>query len=376
MEDNKKTKLNMGFKFRIYPSKEQEALIHKTFGCVRFVYNHFLNQRIELYKNDKKSTTYVNQSNELTLLKKDLIWLKEVDSVSLQSALKNLDKAFKNFFSKRAKYPRFKSKKNNVKSYTSKNTNNSIRIENNQLKFPKLGLLKVKFHRDIPSNHKILSASIRQEPNGSYYISINTEFEKEIKPVPSDNNTIGLDFSMKELFVSSENQRADYPRFFRKLESKLIKAQRKLSRMIKFSNNWYKQKTIVAKIHNKIKNSRLDFLHKLSFNLVNKYNAICIEDLNMKAMSKALHFGKSVADNGWGMFTNMLEYKTIFTGKQLVKIDKFFPSSKTCSFCGAIKTDLKLSDRTYYCDCCNNSIDRDLNAAINIKNEGSKLLEY
>ncbi len=193
--------------------------------------------------------------------------------------------------------------------------------------------------------------------------------------MPNNNNIVGLDFSMKELFVSSENQRADYPRFFRMLESKLVKAQRKLSRMIKFSNNWYKQKTKIAKIHYKIKNSRLDFLHKLSTELVNKYNAISIEDLNMKGMSQALKFGKSVSDNGWGMFSTMLKYKTELAGKQLLKIDKFYPSSKTCSVCGTVKQDLKLSDRVYVCK-CGNSIDRDLNASINIKNQGKLFLKY
>ena len=368
-------KINRAFKYRIYPNREQLSLINKTFGCNRYVFNHFLNQRIRLYNNEKKSTSYVNQAKELTILKKELPWLKEVDSVSLQSTLRNLDSAFKNFFAKRSRFPRFKSKKNNIKSYTSKNTNNSIRIENNKLRLPKLGLVKIKLHRQIPTNYKILSATVRLEPTGKYFVSILTEFEKEIIKVPSNGNIIGLDFSMNELFVSSENQRADYPRFFRQLESKLAKEQRSLSRKIKFSNNWYKQKTKVAKIHNKIKNSRLDFLHKLSTELVDKYNAIAIEDLNMKAMSQALNFGKSVSDNGWGIFTSLLKYKAEGEGKQLVKIDKFFPSSKTCSFCGSIKSNLKLSDRMYICD-CGISIDRDLNATINIKNAGAKLLAY
>lgn len=369
-------KINKAFKFRVYPNKEQLTLISKTFGCVRFVFNHFLNERNELYKTEQKSTTYVNQAKELTILKQELDWLKEVDSVSLQSALKNLDTAFKNFFSKKAKFPKFKSKKNNIRSYTSKNTNRSIRIENNMLKFPKLGFLKVKFHREIPLDYKILSATVSQEPTGAFFVSIVTEFEKETRQIPSDKNIIGLDFSMKELFVSSENQRANYPRFFRILESKLIKEQKSLSRKQKFSNNWYKQKTKVASIHNKIKNSRLDFLHKLSTELVTKYNAIAIEDLNMKGMSQALNFGKSVADNGWSMFTTMLKYKTELAGKQLLKISKFFPSSQLCSCCGEINSATKdLSYRLYLCE-CGHEMDRDLNAAINIKTFGATLLAY
>ena len=181
---------------------------------------------------------------------------------------------------------------------------------------------------------------------------------------------------MSELFVSSDNQRADYPRFFRKLEAKLVKAQRELSRKVKFSHNWNKAKLKVAKIHNLIKNSRKDFLHKLSHELVIKYNAIILEDLNMKGMSQALNFGKSVADNGWGMFVAMLQYKSIFLGKQVVKIDKWFPSSKTCSFCGSVKSELALSERVYKCDECNSEIDRDLNASINIREVGRDLLAY
>ena len=215
-----------------------------------------------------------------------------------------------------------------------------------------------------------------QEPAGAYYVSILTEFEKEIEQVPSDNNIVGLDFSMSELFVSSDNQRADYPRFFRKLETKLAKAQRELSRKVKFSSNWNKAKLKVAAIHQQIKNSRKDFLHKLSRELVDKYNAIAIEDLNMQGMSRALNFGKSVSDNGWGMFTAMLQYKALFLGKQVVKVDKFFPSSKTCSVCGAKKSELSLSERVFHCENCNSELDRDLNASINIREAGRKLLAY
>ncbi|MGL5125536.1 MAG: RNA-guided endonuclease InsQ/TnpB family protein, partial [Fusobacteriaceae bacterium] len=210
----------------------------------------------------------------------------------------------------------------------------------------------------------------------AYYVSILTEFVKEIVQVPSDNNIVGLDFSMSELFVSSDNQRADYPRFFRKLETKLVKAQRKLSRKVKLSSNWEKAKIKVAKIHQHIKNSRRDFLHKLSRKLVTKYNAICLEDLNMQGMSRALKFGKSVADNGWGMFTTMLKYKAFFEGKQVVKVDKFFPSSKTCSVCDTKKSELHLSERVFHCENCNIEIDRDLNASINIREAGKKLLSY
>ena len=363
-------KYNLAFRFRIYPNEVQTNLILQTFGCTRFVYNKILAKADEIYKLEGKSKIITPAS-----LKTEFQFLKEVDSLALANAQMNVKTAFTNFFQKRTDFPKFKSKKTARKSYSTNSVNNSIRIESTFLRLPKLGLVKAKFHRDIPKNYTIKSATISQEPNGAFYVSILTEFQKVIVPVPSDNNIVGLDFSMKELFVSSDNQRADYPRFFRKLETKLAKAQRELSRKVKFSSNWNKAKLKVAKIHQSIKNSRKDFLHKLSKELVTKYNAIIIEDLNMKGMSGALNFGKSVADNGWGMFTTMLQYKAIFLGKQVIKIDKWFPSSKTCSCCGNIKDSLSLGERVYNCE-CGHTMDRDLNASINIREVGRTLLAY
>lgn len=363
-------KYNLAFRFRIYPNEVQTNLILQTFGCTRFVYNKILAKADEIYKLEGKSKIITPAS-----LKIEFQFLKEVDSLALANAQMNVKTAFTNFFQKRTDFPKFKSKKTARKSYSTNSVNNSIRIEDNSIKLPKLGLVKIKLHRSIPQNYKIKSATISQEPNGAFYVSILTEFEKDIKEVPSDNNIVGLDFSMKELFVSSDNQRADYPRFFRKLETKLAKAQRELSRKVKFSSNWNKAKLKVAKIHQSIKNSRKDFLHKLSKELVTKYNAIIIEDLNMKGMSGALNFGKSVADNGWRMFTTMLQYKVMFLGKQVIKIDKWFPSSKTCSCCGNIKDSLSLGERVYNCE-CGHTMDRDLNASINIREVGRTLLAY
>ena len=363
-------KYNLAFRFRIYPNEVQTNLILQTFGCTRFVYNKILAKADEIYKLEGKSKIITPAS-----LKTEFQFLKEVDSLALANAQMNVKTAFTNFFQKRTDFPKFKSKKTARKSYSTNSVNNSIRIEDNSIKLPKLGLVKIKLHRSIPQNYKIKSATISQEPNGTFYVSILTEFEKDIKEVPSDNNIVGLDFSMKELFVSSDNQRADYPRFFRKLETKLAKAQRELSRKVKFSSNWNKAKLKVAKIHQSIKNSRKDFLHKLSKELVTKYNAIIIEDLNMKGMSGALNFGKSVTDNGWAMFTTMLQYKAMILGKQVIKIDKWFPSSKTCSCCGNIKDSLSLGERVYNCE-CGHTMDRDLNASINIREVGRTLLAY
>lgn len=363
-------KYNLAYRYRIYPNEVQADLILQTFGCVRFVYNKILGRAKEIYELEGKNKIVTPSS-----LKIEFQFLKEVDSLALANAQMNVKTAFTNFFQKRTDFPKFKSKKTARKSYSTNSVNNSIRIEDNCIKIPKLGLVKAKLHRDIPQNYKIKSATISQEPNGAFYVSILTEFQKDIKEVLSDNNIVGLDFSMSKLFVSSDNQRADYPRFFRKLETKLAKAQRELSRKVKFSNNWNKAKLKVAKIHQSIKNSRKDFLHKLSRELVTKYNAIILEDLNMKGMSRALKFGKSVTDNAWGLFTVMLQYKAIFLGKQVVKIDKWFPSSKTCSSCGNIKDSLSLGESVYKCE-CGHTMDRDLNASINIREVGRTLLAY
>ena len=235
--------------------------------------------------------------------------------------------------------------------------------------------VKLKYHREIPKNYKIKSVTLTNS-NGNYYVSVLTEFEKEIQKVASNDKVIGLDFSMSKLFVSSENQRADYPRYFRMLEKELKKLQKSLSKKVRFSKNWYKQKMKISKLHEYIKNCRRNFLHKLSKKLSKEHNAVIVEDLSMKGMSQALNFGKSVGDNGWGMFLRMLEYKLMFFGKQFLKIDKWFPSSKTCSKCGNVKEKLKLSERSYKCECCGIEIDRDYNAALNIKNIGKLMLEY
>lgn len=367
--------INKAFKYRVYPDTKQKDLISCTFGCNRYIYNHFLNERENLYKDEKIGTNYVKQSKELTELKKSLIWLRDVDSTSLQTTLRNLDTAYKNFFSKRARYPKYKSKRTAKKAYTSKSVNNTIRVEGNYIRLPKVGFLKAKLHRQIPADFRILSATVSLDAAGRYFVSLSTAADKTTPLIPSGDKIIGLDFTAKDLFVSSENQRADYPKFFKQMEQKLSKEQRSLSRKVKFSNNWYKQKIKVAKVHGKIKDARADFLHKLSRELVNSYNAVIIEDLDVKKMSGTWKLGKSVLDSGWGMFTAMLQYKLEHSGKQLIKIDRFFPSSKTCSFCGLVKDDLKLQDRVFVCS-CGASIDRDLNAAINIKRAGLSLLVH
>lgn len=366
----KNVKQNKAYKFRIYPNEEQKIIFAKTFGCARFIYNKMLSDKIDYYQQTKQRL-----NNTPAQYKTEFEWLKEVDSLALANAQMNLQKAFTNFFTNpKSGFPKFKSKHRHRKSYTTNNQKRSITLENGYLKLPKLvDLVKVKQHRQIPKDHKIKSVTISQTPSGKYYASILCEYENQIQTV-EPKTFLGLDFSMKELYVASDNTSAEYPRYFRKSQKKLAREQRKLSKCVIGSQNRNKQRLKVAKLHERVANQRKDFLHRLSRQIANTYDCVCIEDLDMKAMSQALNFGKSVADNGWGMFTTFLKYKLEDLGKQLIKIDRWFPSSKTCSNCGNVKENLSLSDRVYHCDYCGITINRDYNASMNIKNQGMKLV--
>lgn len=345
----------------------------KTFGCVRFVYNKMLAERKETYEKLKDDKAKLKEQKFPTpaKYKDEFPFLKEVDSLALANAQIHLQNAYKNFFEGRAGFPKFKSKKHK-QSYTTNMVNGNIKLADGYIKLPKLKWVKLKQHREIPVHHMIKSCTITKTKTGKYFISILTEYEHQ--PVPKEiENVVGLDFSMNTLYVDSEGKRANYPRFYRQALEKLARAQRVLSRRRKGSNRWHKQRLKVARLHEKIANQRKDFLHKTSRQLVNRYDAVVIEDLNMKGMSQALNFGKSVHDNGWGMFTTFLQYKLEEQGKKLIKIDKWFPSSKTCSCCGQVRESLSLSERTFRCECGFES-DRDVNAAINIKHEGMKRL--
>ncbi|MFD0714874.1 RNA-guided endonuclease TnpB family protein [Paenibacillus sp. GCM10027626] len=364
---------NKAYKFRLYPTEEQASLIHKTFGCVRFVYNKMLAERKETYEQFKDDKAALKKQKLPTpaKYKEEFGWLKEVDSLALANAQLNLQEAYKNFFSGTADFPAFKSKKAR-KSYTTNVVNGNIKLMDGYIQLPKLKQVKIKQHRKIPAEHIIKSCTISMTATGKYYVSILTEYEAKITPKQIET-VVGLDFAMAELYVDSEGEKANYPQFYRRTLERLAKAQCVLSRRKKGSSRWNKQRIAVAKIHEKIANQRKDFLHKKSYQLAQTYDGVAIEDLNMKGMSRALNFGKSVADNGWGMFTTFLDYKLAEQGKQLIKIDKWFPSSKTCSCCGQVKESLSLSERTFRCECGFVS-DRDWNAAINIKNEGLRLL--
>lgn len=361
--------MNKAYKFRIYPNAKQEILLAKTFGCVRFIYNKMLEDKIKYYEETKKKL-----NNTPAQYKKEFEWLKEVDSLALSNAQLHLQTAYNNFFrDKKVGFPKFKSKKKNHQSYTTNNINENIKLQNGYIVLPKIKAVKIKQHREVPEGYILKSVTISKTASGKYFASILFEYEQDIIPV-KPKSFVGLDFSMHELYVASDNAKAEYPRYYRVSLNKLAKEQRKLSKMQKGSNNRKKQRIKVARLHEKVTNQRKDFLHKLSRQITNAYDCICIEDLNMKDMSQSLNFGKSISDNSWGAFTNLLAYKLEEKGKRLVKIDKFFPSSKTCSHCGTVKETLALTERIYTCDVCGARLDRDYNASINIKNEGMRIV--
>lgn len=349
-------------------------MLSKTFGCTRMVYNHYLDKRIKLYEEEKITLGYTKCANDLTVLKKEKEFLKEVDSISLQQALRHLDTAFQNFFKQpKTGFPKFKSKKNHNNSYTTVCVNNNIKLENGMVTLPKIGKVKVRQHRSIPENYILKSVTVSQTPSGKYYASILFEYENQIQKT-EPQTFLGLDFSMHELYIASDGTSANYPRFYRQALQKLEREQRKLSKMQKGSNNRNKQRIRVARLHEKVANQRKDFLHKQSRQITNAYDCVCIEDLNMKAMSQAVNFGKSVSDNGWGMFTAFLKYKLEEMGKRLVKIDQFFASSQLCNICGYQNSETKdLSVREWTCPCCQTHHNRDRNAAVNIRNEGMRI---
>lgn len=330
--------MNKAFKYRIYPNAEQEILINKTFGCVRFVYNRMLANRKEVYEQFKDDKEALKQQKYLLPadFKKEFEWLKEVDSLALANAQLNLQTAYRNFFRDQSVgFPKFKSKHHHKKSYTTNNQGGTIRLmDSKTIRLPKLKDVRIKLHRQLPREAVIKSATISKTPTGKYYVSVLVEYEANRKAVePTPETVLGLDYSSKSLFIDSEANHADYPRFYRQAEAKLKRAQRKLSKRKKGGKNREKQRLKVAKLHEKVANQRKDFLHKRSREIANSYTAVAIEDLNMRGMAQNLHLAKSTNDNGFGMLKTFLAYKLAEQGKTLIVVDKWFPSSKRCRFC-------------------------------------------
>ena len=373
---------NRAIKYRVYPTTEQSVMFAKTFGCCRKVYNLMLSDKIESYKATGKFPTVTPAK-----YKKDYLYLKEIDSLALANVQLNLQSAFKNHFSKSRKknngFPKFKSAKHSRKSYTTNNQKGTVAIIDNQnIKLPKIGKVKAVIHRIPDDSWVIKSATISQESDGKYYISVLFEFENIANTYVADkNNAISLDYASDGLYVDNNGNVGTNHKYYRESHDKLAKLQRRLSRMQGSkkheakSNNYIKQLRKVNKIHRHIANQRLDNLHQISTKIANLYDVVCVESLDMKSMSnKGFGNGKATLDNGYGMFLSMLEYKLSERNKYLVKVDKWFPSSQICHRCGEVHPEMKnLTIRTMKCD-CGLVISRDQNAAINILREGLRIL--
>ena len=358
------------YKYRIYPNSEQRIQIAKTFGCCRFVYNQTLAYRKEVYEKEKKSVSKTDCNNYCNRqLKKEYEWLKEVDKFALTNAIYNMDAAYRKFFKGHAGYPKFKSKHDNHKSYTTNITNGNITVdfECNRVKLPKLKDVKAKLHRNFSG--QIKSATISQVPSGKYYVSILVETEH--MELPHTNQNTGIDLGIKELCITSDGKKYENPKIIRKYEKKLIKLQRQLAHKEKRSQNYYKIKKKIALCHEKITNTRKDYLHKMSHEIISENQVIVSENLQIKNMVKNHHLAKAICDVSWYELTRQLEYKAKWNGRKYIKIDTFYASSQICSVCGYQNTETKdLSVRKWECPVCGVKHDRDINAAKNILAEG------
>ena len=361
--------MEKSYKFRIYPNKTQQILINKTFGCCRYVYNYFLNQRIKLYESEKKNMTYNQCSKDLTKLKQELEWLKEPDKDSLQKSLKDLDNAYQKFFKEHAGFPKFKSKKDNHKSYRTSCTNNNIKFLGKHIQLPKLGYVKIR-DKQVPQG-RILNATISKESNDHYYVSIcctDVCFEQ----LPKTSQNIGIDLGIVDFATFSNGDKISNPRLYEKSEAKLAKLQRELSRKTIGGSNREKARLKVAKLNHHIKEQRRDFLQKITTDIVRRYDIICIEDLKVSKMKETDSNvrNKRVGDVSWYEFRRQLEYKCKWYGKKLVVIDQYFSSTQICHVCGNSDGKKDESVRIWICPMCGSLLDRDINAAINILNKG------
>jgi putative transposase len=380
------TKVQTAFKVRLYPSKDQINKINQFIGSSRFVYNYFLDYRIKAYKTENRSVYYQETSQQLTVLKQqsELSWLKEVDKFALQNSLKDLQTAFNNFFREHAKgnskqgYPTFKKKHGTKQSYQTNLTNKNIEVdfEHQRIKLPKLKWVSFSSsnkHKTNPPDGKLMNVTISRTPSGKYMASMLFKVDtKEIKEPMND--AIGIDLGIKHFAILSDGTKVENPKYYRTAERRLRRLQRQLSRKTRGSQNYNKVKRKIACLHEYIANLRKDFLHKLSFQVVSENQVLCLEDLHVKGMVKNRKLAKSIHDCGWGMFKQFVTYKADWYGRQVVLIDRFYPSSKMCSHCQEVNPMLSLSERVWICPHCKTNHDRDENAASNVLDEGLRLL--
>ena len=371
-------------KYQIYPNDQQMSLFAQTFGCVRKVYNMGLELQSGLYASDMKAMSDIDLNNHCNRFwKDDMPYLREVDKFALTNSIKDLGAAFKNFFEKRTGYPRYKSAKTHTQSYSTNYTQGNIAMDvpkngcRGRIKLPKAGWVDANIHRKPEENWAIKGATVSRNAFGKMFVSILFAIPVEyVEPVtPILENTLGLDYSSPQFYVDSNGDSPDVPKAYRKAEARLVREQRRLSKMVKGSKNYEKQRLLVAKLHEHTANQRKDFCHKQSRKIANSYDVVCVEDIDLRGMSGALHLGKATMDNGFGMFRTFLKYKLEEAGKHFVVIDKWYPSTKTCHNCGGYNGEVHLGQNTWICPTCGEVIQRDHNAALNIRDEGFRFLQ-
>ena len=377
---------NKAYKFRLYPDDKQEMFLKQCLGSSRFVFNHFLSLNKELYEKEHRILKYNEMAKLLLAFKEENVFLKDMDSISLQQALRHLDTAYQNYFKHKYGLPQFKKKSKHRDSYTTINVNNNIAIiDNKHIKLPKIGIVKAKIHRDIPEDYKLKSATISSLPSGKYFVSFVFEYnEEEIKYDIDDNKILGLDYSMKELFVTEEQIKINEQclRLYRKSEERLHFLQKALCRRQrpnykegkKASNRYEKLRKQIAKVFEHMKNIRLDYYNKLSTEIANMYDIVVVEDINMQEMATLSKYNsKATYDNGFGIFRRILKVKLEQKGKKYIVVSKYYPSSKICNVCGYKKDTLTIDERLWECPNCYTIHDRDINASINLKQEGLRI---